>query len=267
MKQKYRQEEEFPEEELYEEEAYEADFYEEVAYEEEPRWTRAELRRRNRRRRRVVLSATVITLFFLCGLLFFLLPALLSGETPSPLAQPPEPPQLTRQQPELSSIEIPDWIDEELLDLGGSRSGVRLEEVNDIAIHYVGNPGTSAEGNRNYFNDPATEVNAHFLIGLDGEIIQCVPLDEKSAATNERNRDTISIEVCHPDETGQFTDASYQSLVRLCAWLCEELGLDETHLIRHYDVTGKLCPLYFVDHPEAWEDFCADVGAALRGAA
>ena len=165
---------------------------------------------------------------------------------------------------DLEEIEIPDWIDQEFLDFGGSRSGEKLEHVNDIAIHYVGNPGTSAMGNRSYFNDPATEVNAHFLVGLDGEIIQCLPLDEKSAATNERNRDTISIEVCHPDETGQFTDDSYQSLVKLCAWLCRELGLDENHLIRHYDVTGKACPLYFVEHPDAWESFQADVGEALR---
>ena len=168
---------------------------------------------------------------------------------------------------DLDEIDIPDWIDQEFLDFGGSRSGEKLEHVNDIAIHYVGNPGTSAMGNRSYFNDPATEVNAHFLVGLDGEIIQCLPLDEKSAATNERNRDTISIEVCHPDETGQFTDDSYRSLVKLCAWLCRDLGLDENHLIRHYDVTGKACPLYFVEHPDAWESFRADVGEALRNLA
>ena len=168
------------------------------------------------------------------------------------------------QEQDLDEIEIPDWIDQEFLDFGGSRSGEKLEHVNDIAIHYVGNPGTSAMANRNYFNDPSTEVNAHFLVGLEGEVIQCLPLDEKSAATNERNRDTISIEVCHPDETGQFTDDSTRSLVKLCAWLCRELGLDETHLIRHYDVTGKACPLYYVEHPDAWESFRADVGEALR---
>lgn len=231
--------------------------------------------RRRRRRRRALAGAAVIAAFFLIAALILLVPPLFSnGSGGSVLSLPQEDsaapfPEIEKgeyplvREQSLSSIEIPDWIDQELLDLGGSRSGEALEQVNDLAIHYVANPGTSAEGNRNYFNDPMTEVNAHFLIGLDGEIIQCVPLDEKSAATNERNRDTISIEVCHPDETGQFTDASYESLVRLCAWLCGELGLDETHLIRHYDVTGKLCPLYFVDHPEAWDAFRYDVGEAL----
>lgn len=92
-------------------------------------------------------------------------------------------------------------------------------------------------------------------------MIQCIPLDEKSSATNERNRDTISIEVCHPDATGQFTQASYDSLVKLTAWLCDTAGIGRDRVIRHYDVTGKLCPLYFVEHPDAWQAFLADVAA------
>ena len=66
--------------------------------------------------------------------------------------------------------------------------------------------------------------------------------------------DTLSIEVCHPDATGQFTQASYDALVKLTAWLCDYCGIGRDHVIRHYDVTGKLCPLYFVDHPDAWTD-------------
>ncbi len=77
-----------------------------------------------------------------------------------------------------------------------------MRRVTDIAIHYVGNPGTSAQANRNYFAQPDAQVSAHFLIGLEGEIIQCIPLNEKSSATNDRNRDTISIEVCHPRRHG-----------------------------------------------------------------
>ena len=36
----------------------------------------------------------------------------------------------------------------------------------------------------------------------------------------------------------------------------------ETDVIRHYDVTGKICPKYYVDHPEAWEDFRSALRAA-----
>ena len=99
----------------------------------------------------------------------------------------------------------------------------------------------------------------HFIIGIDGKIIQCIPLDEKSSASNDRNIDTLSIEVCHPDETGKFNQASYDSLVKLTAWLCDYTGIGRDQVIRHYDITGKLCPLYFVEHKDAWNQFLQDV--------
>lgn len=166
------------------------------------------------------------------------------------------------QMHHLKTAALPDWVDSQIIAVNGSaRRGETMKEVTDIAIHYVGNPGTSAQANRDYFAQPDTQVSAHFLIGLEGEVIQCIPLNEKSSATNDRNRDTISIEVCHPDATGQFTQASYDSLVKLTAWLCDTAGIGRDRVIRHYDVTGKLCPLYFVEHPDAWEQFLADVKA------
>lgn len=156
----------------------------------------------------------------------------------------------------LSAVKIPDWIDPQIIDVdGSSRRGVDLEDLQDIVIHYVGNPGTSAQQNHDYYANPASEVSSHFVIGLSGEIIQCIPLWEKSSASNHRNRDTISIEVCHPDASGKFTDASYRSLVKLTAWLCDSCGLKRSAVIRHYDVTGKQCPLYFVTHEDAWKQF------------
>lgn len=164
----------------------------------------------------------------------------------------------------LRQVDIPAWVDIDLISIdGAARRGTALEEINGIVIHYVGNPGTSAQNNRNYFNNPGTEVSAHFVVGLEGEIIQCVPLYEKSSASNFRNRDTISIEVCHPDETGVFTDATYDALVKLTAWLCGECGFTEDQIIRHYDVTGKICPKWFVEDEDAWAAFKHDVTTAL----
>lgn len=154
------------------------------------------------------------------------------------------------------------WIDEQIIPVDGtSRRGEKLEAVNDIVIHYVGNPGTTAQNNHDYYTNADSVVSSHFLIGLEGEIIQCVPLDEKSSASNDRNKDTISIEVCHPDESGKFNDITYESLVKLTAWLLEQYDLTEDHIIRHYDITGKICPKYFVDHEDAWEQFKVDVAA------
>ena len=114
------------------------------------------------------------------------------------------------------SIEIPDWINVQYIDEGNpSRTGLRLDGINNIVIHYVGNPGTTAQQNRDYYNHEDSDVCSHFVVGMDGEIIMCVPLIERSSASNHRNHDTISIEVCHPDESGKFTDESYAALVSL----------------------------------------------------
>ena len=164
---------------------------------------------------------------------------------------------------QVRQVQIPDWVEIRLIDVDGtSRRGEELEDVQDIVIHYVGNPGTTAEQNRCYYCNPESSVSSHFLIGLDGEILQCLPLYEKSSATNWRNADTISIEVCHPDESGQFTGATYASLVRLTAWLMDACGLGQDHIIRHYDVTGKECPKYFVVNEQAWEQFKSDAAEA-----
>ena len=166
---------------------------------------------------------------------------------------------------ELAATPIPDWIDQQIINVDGdSRRGVYLEGVRDIVIHYVGNPGSTAQQNRNYYANPSSDVSSHFVIGLKGEIIQCIPLYEKSSASNHRNKDTISIEVCHPDESGKFTDASYQSLVKLTAWLCESCDLDSGDVIRHYDITGKQCPLYFVTYKDEWENFKDSVAAIMK---
>ena len=50
----------------------------------------------------------------------------------------------------------------------------------------------------------------------------------------------------------------------LCAWLCLKFDLKETDVIRHYDVTGKNCPKYFVENEEAWEQFRSDIGEELK---
>ena len=165
---------------------------------------------------------------------------------------------------ELAATSAPDWVDQQIIKVDGdSRRGVMLEGVRNIVIHYVGNPGTTAQQNRDYYASRSSDVSSHFVIGLKGEIIQCIPLHEKSSASNHRNKDTISIEVCHPDESGKFTDETYDSLVKLTVWLCEVCGLDSSDIIRHYDITGKQCPLYFVTHENVWERFKKDVAISI----
>ncbi|MCI8308600.1 MAG: N-acetylmuramoyl-L-alanine amidase [Lachnospiraceae bacterium] len=144
-----------------------------------------------------------------------------------------------------------------------SRPQKPLKKVKGIVVHYTANPGTDAKANRDYFEglsvSGATYASSHFVIGLDGTIIQCIPLNEIAYASNDRNDDTISIECCHQKKNGKFTEETYNSLVRLTAWLCGEYDVSEKDIIRHYDVTGKLCPKYFVKHEDKWAQFKDDV--------
>lgn len=177
--------------------------------------------------------------------------------SPAPPAQPAEPG--LKAPPD-----CPDWITEDLLTVNEySRPGTRLDAVSGIVVHYVGNPGTTARQNHSYFQNLAstgeTYASSHFLVGLEGEILQNVPLDEVAYCSSSRNSDTISIECCHPDSDGAFTRETYNSLVRLVKWLMEYYELDASQVIRHYDVTGKECPLYYVRNPEEWEAFLTDL--------
>lgn len=195
----------------------------------------------------VVLAAVVVGLLILRAVLAALTPA------PGTAEAPPE-----------DVPDAPEWVERQLLPVNEySRPGEKLTAVNGVVVHYTGNPGTTAEQNRSYFAGLAqsgeTYASSNFVIGLEGEILECVPLDEVAYASSQRNYDTLSIEVCHPDDTGEFTQASYDALAKLVQWLVDTYGLERDQILRHYDVTGKECPRYYVQHPEAWEAFLDDL--------
>ena len=144
-----------------------------------------------------------------------------------------------------------------------SRPGNKLKEVKNIFVHYTANPGTNAAQNRSYFENLSetheTSASSHFIIGYEGEIVQCVPLDEIAYAVAGRNNDSISIECCYVDENGEFTEETYRSLVHFSALLLEKYGLKSKDLMRHYDDNGKICPKYYVENEDAWWQFVEDV--------
>lgn len=174
---------------------------------------------------------------------------------------------------DLKAVEVPDWVKQEFIRKNiFSRPDVSRRKINNIVLHYVANPGSSAEGNRNYFDSLAdqdsqkggTSTSSHFIVGLEGEVIQCIPINEIAYANAPRNEDTLSIEVCHPDDTGKYSDATYESVVRLTAWLCTQLKLKSSDVVRHYDINGKLCPKYYVEHEEEWKQLRKDIDAAMK---
>lgn len=160
----------------------------------------------------------------------------------------------------------PPEIIEDYLDINGySRPGTALNEVDSVFVHYTANPGTSAQQNRSYFANLAQtherSASAHFIIGYEGELIQCIPLDEQAYAVASRNGDSVSIECCYLAEDGSFTPETYETLLHTLAWLLEEYNLSTDDILRHYDCGGKKCPLYYVEHEDAWEQLLSDVEA------
>ena len=168
-----------------------------------------------------------------------------------------------------AAVVLPDYVKQEFLTVNPwSRPGTELEQVKGIVIHYVGNPGTSAEANRSYFEgleDGHLEIyaSAHFIVGLEGEVLQCIPLTEWAYASNTRNEDTLSIEVCHPDETGEFLPVTYDRVAELTAFLCDAFGLTSKDVLRHYDISGKNCPKYYVENEDAWQTFLTQVDRGI----
>lgn len=177
-------------------------------------------------------------------------------------------------------------ITEKLLTVNSySRPGTKRSKTTKIAVHYVGNSNTSALANRNYFENlksqtaeaeekkTAKYVSAHYVVGLDGEVIRCVPDDEIAYTTNSANAYSIGVETCHPKADGVFSDATYISLCELCAVLLKKYSLTVNDLIRHYDVTGKQCPLHWSPtkyQSEAlatarWNRFKQDVRVIMDG--
>ena len=169
-----------------------------------------------------------------------------------------------------SNVSAPDFVTVDYIPTNEySRPGTPLRKISGVVVHYVGNPGTTAAANRSFFANLAltheTYASAHFIVGLEGEILQCVPLTEIAYCSNTANDYTVSIEVCHPDDTGKFDDTTMESLEALVAWLCETFSLDpDADVIRHYDVTGKICPKYYEENEDAWLAFREDVSARIE---
>lgn len=140
-----------------------------------------------------------------------------------------------------------------------TRPGYPIKQVKKIVVHYVGNPGSTALANRNYFerlsNQTTKYASSHYIIGLEGEIIRCIPDNEVAwhSGELEMNYNSLSIENCHTDSAGKFSEKTLESLYELLAKLCKDHNLNPMEdIIRHYDVTKKACPKYYVDNVDEW---------------
>lgn len=177
-------------------------------------------------------------------------------------------------------------INEMLLTNKKARPGTRITPKG-LVIHWTANEGhgANAAANRNYFNTPTTEASAHYIVD-DKQIVRCLPENEMvyhvgakqykpealAKLSSYPNNCTIGIEMC-VNQDGDF-NAMYRLTVELAADILKRYAWGINKLWRHYDITGKNCPAYFVsdDHgrkytglpaQQAWEKFKDDVQKVL----
>lgn len=217
-------------------------------------------------RARVSQFLAFIWIVAMCVAIGFMGKAFYQSMQKSPVvkANKTEEPSVLEDFPVIGDMEKKPQIREDFLTVSEyNRPGTKLESVKNIFVHYTANPGTSAAQNRSYFESLGQTheraASAHFIIGYEGEIVQCIPLEEEAYAVVERNGDSISIECCYLEKDGSFTQETYDSLVEMLAWLIDKYDLEPQDILRHYDCGGKKCPLYYVDHEDAWWKLLDDV--------
>lgn len=127
-----------------------------------------------------------------------------------------------------------------------------------ICVHYNGGP-CSGKNLADYFYNNATgkgdgrQVSSHYVIGQEGEIYRIIPDGEISYCASNNNRDILHIECCHPDSNGKFTAATEAALSELVRSLMSQYNIPAEMVVRHYDLTGKHCPLWYVTYPAEWK--------------
>lgn len=133
-----------------------------------------------------------------------------------------------------------------------------------IVIHYVGAVST-AKNNAEYFYDTYREASAHFFVD-ENEIWQVVETynaawhcGDGSIKYNDcRNSNSIGIEMCcKKDANGNWyiEDKVIEKTIELTKELMEQYHIPIENVVRHYDVTHKVCPEPFVRDESKWLDF------------
>ena len=148
----------------------------------------------------------------------------------------------------------------------------RALPVSFLVYHYVGAAG-GAKANARYFHNTAgTGASAHYFVGHESEDAavwqsvaeedtawHCGRTDGRYKHPKCRNANSIGIEMCcHQDAKGNWTidEATYRVAAQLGRDIMARYGIPMEHVLRHYDVTGKLCPQPLVDE-DKWTAFKA----------
>ena len=143
--------------------------------------------------------------------------------------------------------------------------GLRGSAVNYLVVHYTAGRNDTAMNNGAYFAREAVGASAHYFVD-EYAVVRSVPEDRVAwhcggvdyRHPDCRNGNSIGVEICCKYENGvyYFAPAALERAQALLRLLMEKYEIPAEHVLRHYDVTGKLCPAPFVGKGySAWETF------------
>lgn len=156
-----------------------------------------------------------------------------------------------------------------------------ISAIKYIVWHFTANDGDTDEANAQYFKTANRKVSAHRFIDDDSVTIS-VP-DEYAAYSVggsrysdykktggaslykiATNANTINIELCDTLKNGKYdvSERTLENAIELTRSLMNKYNIPIGRVIRHFDVTGKRCPAYYVDN-EKWEQVKARISGQL----
>lgn len=134
-----------------------------------------------------------------------------------------------------------------------------------IVVHYTANNGDTAWGNTKYFQE-YRGASAHYFVD-ENSVWRSVEDNNiawhcgTSGAYRHpycRNSNSIGVELCsRKDSKGVYyiKDETVATTIELVKELMQKYNISIENVIRHYDVTGKICPEPFVMLSNLWLEF------------
>ena len=136
----------------------------------------------------------------------------------------------------------------------------RTQPIEYIVVHYTANKGDTTQNNLDYFARTKTGTSAHYFVDSQGvgQSVKDTDTAWHCGSKNPRhpycrNSNSIGIEMC--DSVYGVPEAVRAHTAALVRELMSRYGINSSHVLRHYDVTGKRCPAPWVDNPAEWMEF------------
>lgn len=162
-------------------------------------------------------------------------------------------------------------------------SARNTSKIKYIVIHYTANDGDTDENNGKYFKNNIVKASAHYFVD-DDSVTQSVPDNYTAYSVGGKkysntattgggsfygkctNSNSISVELCDDFKNGVIYPSAktIENALELVRFLMSKYNIPASNVIRHFDVTGKSCPAYWVDGAKWKSEFHNKLTGAVK---